>query len=235
MELSKRLTKILSLVEKTDVVADIGCDHGYIPISLIENNVCKKVIAMDINEGPLKIAKKNIAKSGFSEIIETRLSNGFEKLGDKEANTVILAGMGGKLICTILKVVEDKTKQYETLILQPQSLIPFVRKFIASIGYELDQEIAVIDEGKYYFAMRAKYTGNVGKSLKNAAEVNYGSILLHRKDRVLESFLKKEKEIYTNIFAELNENKEISFQKEKGKNELERKLKLINSALAYYE
>ncbi len=235
MELSKRLSKIFSLVEITDIVADIGCDHGYIAISLIEKKICKKVIAMDINQGPLISASKNIIKRGFQEEIETRLSNGFEKLGSKEANTVILAGMGGKLICSILKVVEDKKKQYDTLILQPQSMIQSVRSLIVSLGYEIDQEVAVLDEGKYYFAMRAKYMSNSSKTVLNQVELKYGRILLLRKDAILESFLKKEKKVCETIFNNLKEEREASFQKEKRKKELEKKISQINYALTYYE
>ena len=103
MELSKRLTAVAGLVTEGASVADIGTDHGYIPIYLIEQNLSPKVIAMDINKGPLERARIHIAGYGMSDRIETRLSDGLAAVKPKEVEEMIVAGMGGGLVIHILE------------------------------------------------------------------------------------------------------------------------------------
>ena len=95
MELSKRLQAVADLVTEGASVADIGTDHGYIPIYLIEHHIAEKVIALDINRGPLERARMHIVGHGLKEKIETRLSDGLEKVLPGEVDTMIAAGMGG--------------------------------------------------------------------------------------------------------------------------------------------
>ena len=87
--LSNRLKEVATMVTENSIVADIGTDHGYVPIYLVENHIAKKVYAMDINEGPLKIANKNISQRGLAHCIETILSDGMEKMKDNMADTVV--------------------------------------------------------------------------------------------------------------------------------------------------
>ena len=91
---SDRLKKIAHCV-KSDVMADIGTDHAYVPVYCVQNGLCKRGIACDINEGPLLSARENILSAGLESKIETRLSDGLEKLKPKEADTIVIAGMGG--------------------------------------------------------------------------------------------------------------------------------------------
>ena len=102
IKLSKRLQTVAHQVECGGVAADIGCDHGFTSIYLIEQGLAKHVIAMDINEGPLERAKEHIREYGMEEDIETRLSDGTAKLTPGEADTLLISGMGGALICKIL-------------------------------------------------------------------------------------------------------------------------------------
>ena len=102
MELSKRLQAVADLVTEGASVADIGTDHGYIPIYLIEHHIAEKVIALDINRGPLERARMHIVGHGLKEKIETRLSDGLEKVLPGEVDTMIAAGMGGGLVIKIL-------------------------------------------------------------------------------------------------------------------------------------
>src|SRR5699024_6415223 len=108
-------------------VADIGCDHAYISIYLIKKKIATKVIAMDVNLGPLNIAKKNIAESGYGHKIEVRQSDGLKSLVKKEVETIVIAGMGGALICRILKEGIEQVMAAKELILQAQSDLPMVR------------------------------------------------------------------------------------------------------------
>ena len=103
MQLSRRLTLIASMVDKTDSVADVGTDHGYVPIYLVENNIVSKAIAMDINQGPLTRADENIKRKGLDNRITTRLSDGVRELKPGETDAIVVAGMGGQLIIKILE------------------------------------------------------------------------------------------------------------------------------------
>ena len=134
--ISERLKAVAGMVTKGKKVADIGTDHGYVPIYLVENSICSKVYAMDINEGPLKIADKNIAIHGLSDKIETIQSNGMEKLKDNMVDGAIISGMGGDLIVNILKNGEN---EFLALI---QSAINFSDYKIKSLknGIDLNSE-----------------------------------------------------------------------------------------------
>ena len=147
-ELSKRLLIVASMVEKDSVVADIGTDHAYIPIYLVEQGVCKKAIAMDVNPGPLERAREHILASGLSEQIVTRLSDGLAKLSENEADTYVIAGMGGPLMVSILARRMDLLQKGKTLVLQPQSEIGEVREFLIHNHYKIIQEEMIYDMEK---------------------------------------------------------------------------------------
>ena len=102
MELSKRLYAVAGLVTEGASVADIGTDHGYVPIYLVINNIASKVIAMDINRGPLERARMHIIGHGLKGKIETRLSDGLKEIEPFEVEGMIAAGMGGGLVIKIL-------------------------------------------------------------------------------------------------------------------------------------
>ena len=136
--LTKRLNCILNYVN-CKVAADVGTDHAYIAVELIKSGKAEKVIASDINEVPLNIAKNNIIKEGLSEKIETRLGGGLSVLEEGEADTVIIAGMGGELICQIIKDDIKKAKK-SVLIIQPMNAQYEVRKFLFENGFKIKCE-----------------------------------------------------------------------------------------------
>lgn len=102
MQLSKRLQAVVNLITRGAKVADVGCDHAYISIYMVEKNLASKVIAMDVNRGPLERAKENIRCCHYDNQIETRLSDGLQELKPGEADTLLIAGMGGALMQRIL-------------------------------------------------------------------------------------------------------------------------------------
>lgn len=129
--------------------ADIGTDHAYIPIALIKENVCKKIIATDLKKGPLEIAENNIKKYGFSDRIETRLGDGLSPLKENEAQQIIIAGMGGFLISKILENGK-KTANRSELILQPMNCQYELRKYLISNGYKIINEDLALEGFKIY-------------------------------------------------------------------------------------
>ena len=203
MELSKRLQAVADLVTEGASVADIGTDHGYIPIYLIEHHIAEKVIALDINRGPLERARMHIVGHGLKEKIETRLSDGLEKVLPGEVDTMIAAGMGGGLVIKILMEGRTIADALDTMILQPQSEIPHFRTFLMDEGYLLLDENIIYEEGKYYFMMKVRWLGamtddavrqKVGDSWKTAGldpglAEKFGPLLLSRRDRILREYL----------------------------------------------
>ena len=149
MQLSKRLEAIVKLAGTCHCVADVGTDHGYIPIYMTEHHLTEKAIAMDVNKGPLERAQRNIRAYRMEQQITTRLSDGVAKLKAMEADCVIIAGMGGLLTIRILEAGKEILTTVPTMILQPQSEIGQVRKFLAEHGYRITAEDMVLDEGKY--------------------------------------------------------------------------------------
>ena len=119
-----------SMVTTGGILADIGTDHAYVPIALVQRQKIKGAIAMDINEGPLARAQEHIRAARLEEYIQTRLSDGAEALLPNEADSILIAGMGGELILHILTEGESVCSTAKELILQPQSEIHKVREYL---------------------------------------------------------------------------------------------------------
>lgn len=155
VKLSARMSALAALVTPGVRLADVGTDHGYIPVFLCQTGVIPSAIAMDINCGPLQRAEAHVAEFGLGDRIETRLSDGLEKLLPGEADCVLIAGMGGGLIQRILSEGETVLQSVGELILQPQSEIPQTRRFLREHGYQIAEEDMVEEDGKFYFLMKA--------------------------------------------------------------------------------
>lgn len=203
--LSQRMQMVADMVSKGNVLADIGCDHGFVSIYLLENGICPKVIAMDVNEGPLLRAKEHIEERGLSSYIDVRLSDGMEKLLFGEADSVLIAGMGGRLVIKILTDCMDKAKDLKEIVLQPQSELHLVRQFLTDMGFHIIQEDIVKDNGKFYPAMRVTWNEEKAQALSEE-ELWYGPLLLKEKHPVLQEYLEKEKAKYAQIAEDIVNN-----------------------------
>lgn len=150
LKLSDRMQAIADQVRPDDVVADIGTDHGYIPIWLTINNRCRYAILADINKGPLKKAAESIRKYAADETYDIRLGSGIEVLKPGEADTVIIAGMGGILITNILQADIEKTKLFKKMILQPRNNSDILRKWLKTLdGFAITCEQVIKEVDKY--------------------------------------------------------------------------------------
>ena len=192
MELSARLEAVAKMVTKGNRVCDVGCDHGYISIYLVKNDISPYVYAMDVNKGPLERAGEHIEAYGYSEKIETILSDGLISLGEKESDALICAGMGGRLVIKILSDSMDKVKKMKELVLQPQSEIHLVRAFLRQQGFYIDKEDMVYEDGKFYPIIHVLVQSDK-QNEDNAVLDKFGPVLLKIKHPVLGQFLK-----YTN-------------------------------------
>lgn len=191
MKLSERLELVLSFVEHGESAADVGTDHGHVPVELVRRNVVKKAVAMDVRKGPLSRATENIALAGLSGQIETRLSDGVTKLLPDEADSVVIAGMGGELIIKILengRHMWDSVKQW---VLSPQSEIFKVRRWLLENGFVIWKEDMVLEDGKYYTVMDVR-RGDTGADMLTDAGALYGDYLIRAKNPVLLTYLKEE-------------------------------------------
>lgn len=197
VKISNRLTTAAALVTQGYTLADVGTDHGYIPIYLLQQKKIPTAIAMDINEGPLERAKEHIALYGLQAYIQTRLSDGVAALKPGEVEAVLIAGMGGGLVMHILKDGEKVCQSAKELILQPQSEIERVREFLREAGYTILAEDMVYEDGKFYPMMKVQYQGENVEELKLSDL--YGGLLLQNRHPVLKTFLEKERLIYTGI------------------------------------
>ncbi len=237
MQLSKRLQAVADLVTPGSRVADIGCDHAYTSIYLVENEIASKVIAMDVNQGPIDRAQDNINKFGYQTRIETRKSNGLEKLTMDETDTILIAGMGGALTIQILQEKPELLSRVHELILQPQSEINKVRRMIVEQGFLIVRENMVYEDGKYYMMMRAVPKETVAEPeqyrLTMQEHFHYGRLLLEHRHPVLLAFLNWELGLFQTIQKDLM-FKQTPNAKAREK-ELEEKIALIHCGLKYYK
>ena len=231
MELSKRLYAVAGLVTEGASVADIGTDHGYVPIYLVESGIASKVIALDVNQGPLNRARMHIVGHGLGDRIETRLSDGLAMIRPGEVDTVIASGMGGPLTIRILQEGKEVADLLNALILQPQSEICRVRRFLTENGYRIEQEDMVLEDGKYYPVMRVVHGL---KEPYEEWEYLYGKRLLEARHPVLLEFLKRELRIKESILEQLAGRSGSESARERAE-EICREREWIQKALAQYE
>lgn len=200
MKLSKRLEMVASFVERGSRIADIGTDHGYLPIALIERGVSPRAIAMDIGQGPLARAKEHVLACGMEDKIELRLSDGLAELKPGEADSVVIAGMGGELVLHILEQGRALWESTGAFVLSPQSELDKVRIYLKKNGFCIAREAMVFEDGKFYTVMLAK-RGRM--SLGRPAHYLYGKYLMEARDSVLALYLEKEKARMQAILREL--------------------------------
>jgi len=258
IRLSKRLQMIASMVSYGNRVADIGCDHGYLPIWLVEQGIIPAALAMDVRQGPLEAARKHINARGLGGYISLRCSDGLKEFREGEAETVVCAGMGGRLMGKIIAEGLEKVKTVRELILQPQSELREFRAFLRESDFRILQEDAVREEGKYYFAMRAVYRGGepAGNGREREGEPGghgrkaqedgpgdagaeavllydmFGEKLLTGRHPVLQEYLVYRRGILRRLSEELSAGNSGRVRKRLG--DIGRELYLLDRALAYY-
>ena len=231
----KRMLAIANLVDNSKVLADVGCDHAYISINLLEKGKVERIIASDLREGPLNIARDNIRLYGFEDRIETRLCAGLCGYEAGEVDTILISGMGGMLVKEILSESIDVVKMADTLILEPQSDLRVVRAYLKDIGFEIIDEDMLNEGGKYYQiikAVKSKERIEDCDDLGAMAENEFGPILIKKKHPVLLEFLKKRK----HHFERLLQNKSFLTSQSATNNDriaiIENELNMIKEALS---
>lgn len=225
--LSARLRAVADMVTAGNRVCDVGCDHGFVPIWLVQQKISPYVLAMDVRSGPLGAAREHVAEQGLASRIETRLSDGLHNYKIGEADTLICAGMGGGLMTRILSADRAKTVSFRELILQPQSEVEAFRAWLRAEGYRILQEHMIEEDGKFYpillaepgadrrygddhayaAALREMFGNNTCDEIDDASLCGicdrFGPLLLKRGDGTLAAFLRREEKICGDILGSL--------------------------------
>jgi len=199
--LKGRLKLLADKVPKCNVAADIGTDHAYLPIYLIQQGVCKKAIASDVRIGPVEAANNNITLYTLNDKIETRLGSGLDTISENEADSIIIAGMGGTLISRILEENAQKASKASALILQPMNEMHVVRKWLYDNKFDIYDEEIVAEGQKLYFVLAAKYDGGI-KGYTDL-QLNIGEKLIKKKDPLLLQYCELKVRQIDNVLTQL--------------------------------
>lgn len=185
IHLSLRLAAVAAYAENGLAVADVGTDHGYIPVYLAQKGTAQRIIASDINEGPLMRARLSAEEYGVEDRIEFHLTDGLT--GISGADTVLIAGMGGDTITGILKEA-PWVKDGVSLVLQPQSKLPELMEWLRGEGFSVCDGRLVFDAGKMYIVLLVRWVGGELPALTPAESYGVGPCLKNR-DKLTEKYL----------------------------------------------
>lgn len=224
-----RLEAIASLIDKCDTLADIGTDHGYIAEMALKDNLCNRVIATDINKGPLNSAINHLSKMGLSRQVDFRLGSGLTVINENEVDCAVIAGMGGELIAKILEDSKTVSKSIKSFVLQAMTNIDILRKYLYDNGYTISEEKLIKEYHHYYFIIKAIKGDSIC-----ADEIYYeiSKYLLEQKDILLLEYINKIIDLNNKIIENLkNSIKEDSSIK---LNELKSKNKKLNELITSY-
>ena len=219
MRISKRLKTIYEFIDKEDKIIDIGCDHALLDIYIKENIKNDVVIASDIHEGALSQAKKNITKHSLDGIIELRLGDGLDVIDNGEVNTIIIAGMGYNNIVKILSNSEKMTS-IEKIIVQSNTDVVKLRKFVIKLGFKITREKLVMDKDIIYTVIEFKR----GTEKYDYKQIYFGPRLMENKDELFIRYWQKQYQTYLKIMKDLPSNHPRYLELEKQKQLIEGEL-----------
>ena len=209
VSLSGRLRAISELAGSGRTVCDVGCDHAHVPIRLLQEKRFSRAIGMDVIDGPLGKAAGNLRLYGMEQLVDLRLSDGLDAYCPGEADTLIIAGMGGSMISDILLREPEKTESFDALVLGPQSDPDKVRRCLRTLGFVIEEERLLYEDGKYYPILRAvkstlRYPGPSAEDpVRQAAEDLFGPVLLQRRDPVLHEYLIRQTAVQEKILCSI--------------------------------
>ena len=208
-------------------VADVGTDHGYLPVYLVVNDIAPKVIASDRGKRPLDSARQLISLLSLENQIDVRLGDGLSVLQPDEAEVICLAGMGGVAIKEIISAGLPLAQAAKRLVLQPQRNVPAVRRFLVANGFKIVAEDLAEDDGFYYEIIAVE----PGLMELTEQEADFGPLLLRDGHPLFKDFLiLKETDLTQLLAAMADNNSKDSLQRKKQlEEEISRIGKLIGS------
>ncbi|MBF1051294.1 MAG: SAM-dependent methyltransferase [Peptostreptococcaceae bacterium] len=211
--ISKRLRYIIDITDNFNVIADIGTDHGYVAVGLLQEKKAHKVISSDISSNSLQKAIDYVKSNYLEDKIDTRVGSGLSVLQADEADAIIIAGMGGVLISKILEDDYDNkfSKKSPTLILQPVQQARHLRYYLYENNFDIIDEHYIDDMGKYYHIMIAKKYTQKSKnymSLQKNKDVflEYGILNISKKNQLIKNTLQSQIEKNKTLLKKLKDN-----------------------------
>lgn len=159
--LDKRLSMVAELIEPNRIFVDVGTDHAYLPAFMVITGYSPFAVASDVRIGPLENARATVRKYGVEDKVQIILSDGLDEIDGDFVQEVVIAGMGGELMCEIIDRAEWLKCKEKALVLQPMTHAEDLRRFLTQNGFSIVKENAVTDGGRAYCAMRAVYSGEV--------------------------------------------------------------------------
>lgn len=213
--LSDRLEVIAEEVEAGEIVADIGTDHGFLPIFLWEKGISPHVIMADISEGSLQKAADNCKALHPEHNFDLRLGSGIAVLETGEADTVVIAGMGGILMTEILSADKKKAKSFKKIILQPRNNVGFLRHWLYNNGFSIINE-KLVREGKFIWEVLTAIPKEVAvtKSLgPDRIEYQFPFSLIKFSSSLTKEYLSSKLSIEQKILSGIQSGKEQDFAK----------------------
>ncbi|WP_082918146.1 tRNA (adenine(22)-N(1))-methyltransferase TrmK [Oceanobacillus sp. Castelsardo] len=182
INLSNRLIQVANFIGKGAKFADIGSDHAYLPCYICLKDNTARAIAGEINEGPFNSAKKTVSDTELNDVIEVRLGNGLEIIKhDDNINHVVIAGMGGSLIKTILEEGKKKLTNVERIIAQPNIDARNVRRWFLNNNFNIINESIIEENGHIYEIIVAEQTKSQQINNLSEKELLFGPVLLRNK------------------------------------------------------
>ena len=155
VRLSNRLMAVAGFIKEGAAVVDVGSDHGYLPVYLAQNGIARRIIASDMSSGSLGAARRSAEKYGVADEIQFVVAPGLDGVRDSDVDTIVIAGVGGETIVSILEGA-PWAKKGKSLILQPQTKIEVLRKWLQDSGYSVRGEAQTQDRGRDYTVLQAE-------------------------------------------------------------------------------
>lgn len=199
-----RLECIKSMVSTCKVAADIGTDHGYVAEMLLTDKICDRVIATDINKGPLNRAIVHLTSVNLNSKCDFRLGSGLTVLKENEVDAIIIAGMGGELIADIIETSKNIAMNAQQLILQPMTTGDKLRQYLYENGFTIVDENIVKELHHYYFIIKAVPSKN--NEINDDIYYEFSKIVLEKKEPLMTEYMNKLLNINENIIRSIEKN-----------------------------
>ncbi|HAB7702792.1 TPA_asm: tRNA (adenine(22)-N(1))-methyltransferase TrmK [Listeria monocytogenes] len=229
-QLSKRLEKVASYITKNERIADIGSDHAYLPCFAVKNQTASFAIAGEVVDGPFQSAQKQVRSSDLTEQIDVRKGNGLAVIEKKDAiDTIVIAGMGGTLIRTILEEGAAKLAGVTKLILQPNIAAWQLREWSEQNNWLITSEAILREDNKVYEIMVLAPSEKPVTWTKQ--EIFFGPCLLKEQSAIFKSKWRHEANTWQNIIQTISNNQPVSTENQAKIRELEHKIALVEDVL----
>ena len=212
--LTPRLNAIVNNINKGEKVADIGTDHGYLPLFLREKNISPKIVFTDVSKGSLSKAEENCKRLFPNEEFDLRLGDGLEVLEKGEVDTVVMAGIGGLLSIDILEWDITKTLSFNKFIFQPRNNGGALRRYLYEVGFEIEKMIIAPEDKRYCEIIVANtpkdFAGRKDSDSINNLEFELPDILVEKSEGYVKEYLENAIELEKRIIENVAKGREKS-------------------------